>query len=133
MAWAGACLVREAAAAVAGWDDRQSDAVPCNWRFGMAPVARFERSLTQAREWLPRDSVVLFSSPAGACGAEFYRWRWAAYLMPSLHVRTPEWFVDRGKVTYTLTYQRRPAAPAGCRLEYLRDLDDGQIHRVLCP
>jgi hypothetical protein len=135
LVWAAVALAREAGAAVAGWDDRRLNALPCNWRFGMAPVERLERSLAEVRDWLPRDGVVLFASPPGSCGAQFYRWRWAAYLMPNLQVRTPDWFADRRQTAYELAWDIRPAPPPGCRLDSLRDLDggSGQIYRVFCP
>ena len=50
---------------------------------GMPQTAELERCLAAARREIPAGTVVAFSSPDDPPGAAFYRWRWAAYLMPA--------------------------------------------------
>jgi hypothetical protein len=133
LAWAVAALARETGAAVAGWDDRQANVRPADWRFGSAPVERLERCLAGAEGWLPSGTTVLFTSPASEPSAEFYRWRWAAYLLPDLQVGAPGSFDDPRDAPYVIAYRRTPTPPAGCRLDPIRDLDGGRIYRVFCP
>ena len=82
LAWAAVSLVRETAATRHDWNRRRDNVPPCLWRFGMAPVERLGTCLAGVEGLLPRDTLVLFSSPtAGPCDPDFYRWRWAAYML----------------------------------------------------
>jgi hypothetical protein len=131
LAWAAAGLARETGAVVAALDEGQPQVPVCNWRFGMAPVERLRRTLRGVEGWLPRDSIVAFTSPAGEYDAEFYRWRWAAYLLPDLDVVPPE--ATAVVAAYAVAYRRLPLPLRGCRLDLIRDLDGGRLYQVLRP
>jgi hypothetical protein len=60
-----------------------------SWRIGSRPAERLRRCLDEAHGLLPRGSIVTFVSPPGALQADFFRSRWAAYLLPDLDVVTP--------------------------------------------
>jgi hypothetical protein len=60
-----------------------------SWRLGSRPAERLRRCLDEARGLLPADAVVTFVSPPGPLQADFFRSRWAAYLLPDLDVVTP--------------------------------------------
>ena len=84
VAWAGAGFLREVNGALAGWDAREEIAEPpWLWRPGLGAPAELERCLAAARREIPPGVVVAFSSPDDPPGAAFFRWRWAAYLMPA--------------------------------------------------
>ncbi len=131
--WSGVALVRETAAAVAGWDARQVNRRPCLWRFGMAPVERFARCLAGVDGLLPPDSLVIFDSPPGDCSAQFYRWRWAAYLLPALDLVTPDDPAGRQRASYLIAYRTEPAPPPGARLVLVRQLAGGRLFRIDRP
>src|SRR5260370_34983915 len=84
--WSGLGLLGEMRYGLDELDGRQGNALPFFWRFGSAPVERFARCMAAARPLLPRGSVVAFDSPAGPRDADFFRWRWAAYLLPAQHL-----------------------------------------------
>jgi hypothetical protein len=133
VAWAGLALARETAAAAAGWSHRQDNAPPCLWRLGMAPVERLRRCLAGAAGLLPRDTVVAFASRPAACDAEFFRWRWAAYLLPDLMVTRPGDPYSRQRPAYLITYRRLPDPLPGCNAVFSRQLDGGRLYRIDCP
>lgn len=84
LAWAGAGFLLEMNGALAGWDGRaERTEPPWLWRPGMPQTAELERCLAVARREIPTGTVVAFSSLDEPPGAAFYRWRWAAYLMPA--------------------------------------------------
>jgi hypothetical protein len=130
LVWAAVALLREAGGTLAAWDDRATNAPPCEWHFGMAPVERLHHALAGVEGWLPRDTVLVFASPDGACGTEFFRWRWAAYLLPDLDVVLPR---DAAGAAYEATYRREPQPLPGSRLEAVRDLDGGRLYRLVRP
>ena len=131
--WGGVALAHETGDVLAGWDARQANREPCVWRFGMAPVERLERCLAGVEGWVPRDSVVIFASPAGPCSAEFYRWRWAAYLLPDLLVSSPGDHDGRQRAEYVIAYRMLPEPPPGASLELLRPLVGGHLYRIHRP
>lgn len=130
VAWTAFALVEETAGALAGWDHRAANAPACGWRFGMAPVERFQRCLAGVEGVVPRDSVVVFLSAPGTCSAQFFRWRWASYLLPDLLLTTPEYQEGRQLATWELVYHTDPEPPPGTTLELVRQLDGGRLYRV---
>ncbi len=134
VAWSGVALTREAIAARSDWSRRQRNVPPCMWRLGMAPVARLRACVAGVEGLLPRDSLVLFASPsAGPCNPEFFRWRWAAYLLPDLLVARTDDLEARQLAAYLLAYRRPVEPPPGCRLELIRQLDGGRLYRIHRP
>jgi hypothetical protein len=134
VAWSGVALTREAMAVRGDWSRRQRNVPPCMWRLGMAPVARLRACLAGVEGLLPRDSLVLFASPsAGPCNPEFFRWRWAAYLLPDLLVARTDDLEARQLANYLLAYRRPVEPPPGCRLELIRQLDGGRLYRIHRP
>jgi hypothetical protein len=134
VAWTGIALARETATAFDGWGRRQQNVPPCVWRLGMAPVERLRRCLAGAQGLLPRDAKVAFASPAAICSAQFFRWRWAAYLLPDQLVTLAGDPYDPGPpASYLISYRQPGTAPRGCGLTPLRQLDGGRLYRIDCP
>ena len=131
--WAGAALAYRTGAALAGWDTRRANRPACVWRFGTGPVASLRRCLAGVEGRLPRDSVVVFESPPGPCGSQFFCWRWAAYLLPDLEVSPPDDPVGSRLAAYLVTYRTEPAAPPGSRLVLVRQLEGGRLYRIQRP
>jgi hypothetical protein len=131
--WGGIALAREIGAAHAGWDRRQDYWLPNQWRFGMAQVERLRRSLAGVEGWLPADSVVGFASPPGAGSADFFRWRWAAYLLPDLLVSPADDHEGWNGAAFLIEYGRLPAPPPGTTLEPSRSLGNGHLYRIHRP
>lgn len=128
-------FVAEATGELRGFDARSANANPFNWRFGMAPVVRFSRCMAEARALLPPGTLVAFVSPGeGAAGRgggggndDFFRWRWAAYLLPELDLVRLQDASPPQAPSYLLTYRRE--AP-GRRFELVRQLTGGRLYRV---
>jgi hypothetical protein len=80
--WAAVCLAADTRDSLFSYRHRGGNTLPCLWRFGMAPVERLRRCAEEVRARVPAGSVVAFGSPAAECDSDFYRWRWAAYLLP---------------------------------------------------
>jgi hypothetical protein len=131
LGWAALALARETGDAWEGWSQRQRNNLPCGWRFGMAPVERLRRCLGGIDGLVPSGSVVAFASLPGGCSAEFFRWRWAAYLLPGLEVVSLDDPAARQLAAYLITYRRLPEPPPGTRLELLRQLEGGRVYRIL--
>jgi hypothetical protein len=131
--WAAVALARETGAALADWDARQVNRAPCMWRLGMAPAERFRRCLAEVEGRVPAGSVVIFVSSPGDCGAEFFRWRWAAYLLPDLDVVTPDDLAGRHLASHLIAYRTAPVPPPGARLVLLRQLEGGRLFRIQRP
>jgi hypothetical protein len=131
--WSAVALARGTGAAVASWDARQVNRSPCMWRLGMAPVERLRRSLAGVEGWLPPDTVVLFVSSPGTCGAAFFRWRWAAYLLPDLELSSPDDVNGQRLAAYLIAYRTEPAPPPGGHLVLVRQLDGGRLFRIVRP
>jgi hypothetical protein len=131
LAWAAVALAYETATVRHDWNRRQENVPPCLWRFGMAPVERLGTCLAGVKGLLPRDTLVLFSSPtAGPCDPDFYRWRWAAYLLPDLLVARANDGEALRQASYLITYRRQPEPLPGCRLDLVRQLDGGRLYRI---
>jgi hypothetical protein len=131
--WAAVTLARATGDTLAGWDAREVNRPPCAWRLGMAPAERLRRCLSGVEGWLPPDTVVVFVSPSGSCGAEFFRWRWAAYLLPDLDVVSPDDIAGRKAASYLIAYRTEPAPPPGAYLVLVRQLDGGRLFRIHRP
>ena len=90
VAWSAFAFLAELQDTLAGWDRRESErSDPIRWRFGVRQVGILEQCLSEARQLIPPGSVVAFASPPSpdaAAAADFYRWRWAAYLLPEYDV-----------------------------------------------
>jgi hypothetical protein len=130
VAWAGIALARETAAAAEGWGLRQGNTYPYFWRLGMAPVERLRRCLAGAEGLLPRDTLVVFTSRPAPYDGEFFRWRWAAYLLPGLQVSWPYNPHGRQEASYLIAYRRLPDPLPGCKLVLVRQLEGGRLYRI---
>jgi hypothetical protein len=135
LAWGIAALLHETGRALAGFDARAQnrDEVPY-WRLGTPPVEELDRCLDLVRQRVPPGRVVAFASPADTpetVDHEFYRWRWAAYLLPDWDVaplqdpqtaHTAEYLITwhRGIENPRLTLLAQHARVAGCRLYQVR-------------
>src|SRR5947199_9197256 len=103
LAWALLALLEETSRAFTAWDERGQQAPnrPARWRFDTKPVADLAACVALVRERVPPGKVVVFVSPQeGGVGgrgggspvasnledAEFFRWRWAAFLLPEYEV-----------------------------------------------
>jgi hypothetical protein len=145
VAWAGIALGNETGAALESWDFRELNTAPgsarehypapCEWRLGMAPVDRLRRCLAgvAADGRVPRDSVVVFTSPAGPCRADFFRARWAAYLLLELQVVAPGDPLASPLASFLISYRVEPVPPPGGSLELLRQLEGGRLYRIRRP
>lgn len=126
--WAGFAFLAEVKEAVAGYDARSRMWLdPFLWRLGMPQPEGLARCLAAADRKIPPGSRVVFSSPPGEQDAAFYRWRWAAYLLPAQHVIPPEQ-KDAGRLAeYFIAYGIRVDNP---RIELIERLPGCRIYRV---
>jgi hypothetical protein len=131
LAWGVLVFLRETGRALVAIDARAEsrESVPY-WRFGMPQVASLDRCLDLVRRQVPRGSVVAFASPpdtAAGDRSEFFRWRWAAYLLPR-HEVAPLQGPDTGRLAeYLITYQRAIENP---RLVAMAELPGCKLYRV---
>ena len=128
VAWSGAGLLREVRDAVEELDARGGNALPFFWRFGMAPVGRFARCMAAARAVLPAGAVVAFDSAEGPRDADFFRWRWAAYLLPEQHLVRAGDPRARALAGFLLTYRKEVRDGSH---QLLTQLPGGRLYRVL--
>ena len=138
LAWAIAALLLETGRALAGFDDRgqSRDEVPY-WRFGTPQVDELDRCLNLVRQRVPPGRVVVFASPADTPETpetpdhEFFRWRWAAYLLPRWEVAPLQDPTISRTAEYLITWRRDLEIPRlaflagdpgipGCRLYQVR-------------
>jgi hypothetical protein len=128
LAWSAFAFLAELAETFAGFDRRESErSDPIRWRFGVRQVGILEQCLAEARKEIPTGSVVAFASPEGPAAAEFYRWRWAAYLLPEydvLAVSDPK----AGELARYLIAHRQPIDHP--RAEKIRQLTGCVLYRV---
>lgn len=128
LAWSAFAFLAELAETFAGFDRRESErSDPIRWRFGVRQVGILEQCLAEARREIPAGSVVAFASPEGPAAAEFYRWRWAAYLLPEhdvLAISDPK----AGELARYLIAHRRPIDHP--RAEKVRQLTGCVLYRV---
>jgi len=133
LAWGLLALLRETGHALAEVDAREQnrESVPY-WRLGTPQVEELDRCLALVRQRVPPGRVVAFASPPDEATpgeqSEFFRWRWAAYLLPA-HEVAPLQGPDTGRLAeYLVTYQRDFENPRlvllaerpGCRLYQVR-------------
>jgi hypothetical protein len=123
----------ECRAAAASWSHRQANVLPNRWQLGSAPVSRLERCLAGVEGLLPRDSVVLFASPDGPVAAPFFRWRWAAYLLPDLNVVAPRDEDGERAAAYAIGYHLEPTPPPHSHLDLSRQMDGCRLYRIVRP
>jgi hypothetical protein len=131
LAWGVFAFLRETGHTLSDLDNREEtkDAVE-DWRPGTPPVARLDRCLDLVRQRVPPGHVVVFASSADDVGgpeSEFFRWRWAAYLLPQYDV-APLHGADTGKLAeYLITFDRPLDNP---RLETLAEIPGCRLSRV---
>jgi len=90
VAWTGVGLLYEVNERLTAYDQRGSErTMPALWRFGTRPPARLASCLAEVARRVPVGSTLTIRSQPGPGEAEFFRWRWASYLLP-LHDVLPE-------------------------------------------
>jgi hypothetical protein len=128
LAWSAFAFLTELEEALAGFDRREVARLdPILWRSGTPQVRILEQCLAEARPLIPPGSVVAFASPPGPGGADFYRWRWAAYLLPEDDV-IPLSEPRAGELAQYLIAHRQPVEHP--RLELIRALTGCRLYRV---
>jgi hypothetical protein len=129
LAWSLLGFLYEVRDGLDGIDHRRDRPVaPELWHLGSSQTERLRTCLTAVREAVPAGSYVVFVSPPGPSEAEFYRWRWAAYLLPDLHVLPLDSPETPRLAQYLVDYRRRFEHPwlgemrqlPGCRLFTVR-------------
>jgi hypothetical protein len=129
VAWAAFAFLHELNRAVTGYDARaETPAHPRRWQPGMAGPVRLERCLAPARRAIDRGAVVAFASPDEPAGSAFFRWRWAAYLMPAHDVIQAGDPAAARLADYAIACGTRLDDP---RLAPVRELPGGRLYRVL--
>jgi len=135
LAWGVLSLLRETGSALADLDGRaERGGDVTSWQLGTPPVERLDRCLDLVRRHVPTDRLVVFaSSPDAGPESEFYRWRWAAYLLPRhdlalLQSPMPAETVRRAE--YLLADERTLEIP---RLEVLEERPGCRLYRVKTP
>lgn len=135
LAWAVLSLLRETGRALAELDGRaelQGDVT--SWQLGTPPVERLDRCLDLVRRHVLPGRVVVFASStdAGPDG-EFFRWRWAAYLLPQYDLaplQSPVPPETARLAEYLIAYDRALQIP---RLEALDGSPGCRLYRVRKP
>lgn len=128
LAWSAFAFLVELNEAFGGYDGRDfSRSDPIRWRSGMLPVNILDQCMAEAREIVPKGSVVAFASPPGPGQADFYRWRWAAYSMPEHDLIS---LSDRraGEIAQYLITHRLPIEHP--RAELIKPLTGCKLYRV---
>jgi hypothetical protein len=135
LAWGILSLLRETGRALADLDGRagfRGDVA--YWQLGTPPVERLDRCLDLVRRHVPPDRLVVFASSPDAGdagpGSEFYRWRWAAYLLPRYDLallQSPMPAETVRLAAYVLAYERTLEIP---RLEVLAERPGCRLYRV---
>jgi len=126
----GAAFLRETGRALTAYDGRRDLALGViAWRFGLPQVDRLDAFLRAARPLLPPGEPAVFGSPDDAPGQRFFRYRWAAFLLPEVPL-LPLDDPAAGRARLLLNYGPRFEHP---RLRFVRRLPGGQLYRVLPP
>lgn len=129
LAWTLRGFLFEVRTGLEGYDHRGDWAAgPALWRFGIPQQERLAACLAAVRKHVPAGSYVAFVSPAGESGAEFFRLRWAAYLLPEMHVLPLDRPETPGLAQYLVDYRSGFEHPwltemrqlPGCRLFTVR-------------
>ena len=128
LAWSAFAFLAELTQALEEYDRRQTLRThPILWRFGMPQVKVLEQCLTEARQIIPRGSVVVFASPRDPAEAGFFRWRWAAYFLPELDVIRLEDPRAAEIAQYLIAHRLLIEHP---RAEHLKRLTGCHLYRV---
>ncbi len=128
VAWATYAACTEVGRAFASLDARtERMAGVMGWREGAPAVVRFRRFVDAARPLLPAESRVVFTSPENSPGQQFFRSRWAAYLLPEVEIMTLADPVAPQVGQYLLSYGVELDHP---RLELTRRLPGGWLYRI---
>lgn len=134
LAWGIVAFLRETGRTLAALDDpAHSRAAVAYWQLGSPRVEPLDRCLALVREKVPPGRVVAFASPEDSPpfpNAAFFRWRWAAYLLPRHDVVSFEDLQARETAEYLISYQRDLAIP---RLEPVAGTAECRLYRVLTP
>jgi hypothetical protein len=125
LVWCGVGLLAALHGSVSRYDQRNDRPTsPALWRPGTRAPARWQGCLAAAGRLLPAGATVSILSLPGPAEAEFYRWRWAAYLLPEHDVLLEDPPKAGYPRDYVLAFQRRAEMPGlelvyehpGCRL-----------------
>jgi hypothetical protein len=134
LAWGLFSLLRETGHALAEMDAREQnrEAVPY-WRLGTPQVEELDRCLALVRQRVPPGRVVVFASPPDETPgdqSEFFRWRWAAYLLPA-HEVAPLQGPDTGRLAeYLVTYQHDFENPRLQPMAQLPEIPGCHLYKV---
>ncbi len=131
LAWAGISLAREVQDTAFDLTHQRPNVLPVAWRFGSPPVVRLQRCLAPVESLVPLDTLVIFASPPGPLGAEFFRRRWAAYLLPRSNVVALDDLRPPQLASYLITFGGLRELPPGLHLELDRQLENCRLYRIL--
>jgi hypothetical protein len=131
LAWSAFALIHATRDSLRLWQAREINATPNVWRFGAAPVRRIQRCLEGVEGLLQANTVVLFVSPQGPTTADFFRQRWAAYLLPDLNVADSA--LGGETASYVIAYHTAPTAPVASHLDFSRQLEGCRLYRIVRP
>lgn len=132
--WSVAAFLVEVNDALERYDHQSLEyAHPSGWRFDMPPVHELQSCLGEIAKQTPAGSMILILGPeSDDNGAEFFRWRWASYLLPTHHIVTLNNPQVVQRAGYLLAYGGREASHP--RLEPGRTLrKDCVLHKVRPP
>lgn len=131
LVWTGFAFLAETQKSLGLFDRRQSRPfAPPYWRFGVRQLDDFQAFLEAARREVPAGSRIAFASRPGPDDADFFRWRWAAYLMPEMDVLPLAMWEGGEPAPYVLAFRREVEDP---RVEEVRRLPGGRLYRVRQP
>jgi hypothetical protein len=131
LVWAGWAFLAETQKSLDLFDRRQSRPfTPPYWRFGVRQLDDFQTFIEAARREVPAGSRIAFVSREGPDSADFFRWRWAAYLMPEMDVLHLSDFERGEPAAYGLAFRRELD---DSRMEEIRRLPGGRLYRVRTP
>ena len=131
LVWTGFAFLAETRKSLERFDERQSrPSAPPYWRFGVRQLEDFEAFVAAARREVPAGSRIAFASRPGPNDADFFRWRWAAYLMPEMDVLPLAMWEGGERAAYVLAFRREVEDP---RAEEIRRLPGGRLYRVRQP
>jgi hypothetical protein len=117
--------------AVTAYDSRESrTAGAIGWQFGIPQVERLQGFLRAARRHLPPGEAVIFASPEDAPGQRFFRYRWAAFLLPEVALLPLDDPTGSSRARFLIHYGPRIVHP---RLKIVRRLPGGQLYRIRAP
>lgn len=109
LAWSAALLAREATAAFSGWRERRGHrAHAILWRFDTPVTNWLARCLASADAAAAPGSRIVLLAPK----EDFYRDRWAAYLLPAHDVLADRDALPAADLVVALNGATLPGAPA---------------------